>query len=286
MARTDIFQPLSGDIDHGIVTRPIPILKRVYRNALIRRILVLVALALSWQAYAVFADNALLFPTLVDTAQALYVDLVNGVIPQRVAISLQTLVIGYALGIALAVLLTTFAMVSLFGASLLETLTAMLNPLPAIALLPLALLWFGLGQASLLFVLVHSVMWVVAMNTYNGFLAVSQTLRMVGRNYGLGPLGYVRSILFPAAFPSILSGLKVGWAFAWRALVAAELIFGVSSGGGGLGWYIFEKKNAFEIPSVFAGLLAVIVIGLLVDSFIFRTIERRTIQRWGMHEQQ
>jgi NitT/TauT family transport system permease protein len=93
----------------------------------------------------------------------------------------------------------------------------------------------------------------------------------------------VVKILGPAAFPSILSGLKVGWAFAWRTLIAAELVFGTTSGSGGLGWYIYENKNLLDIPAVFAGLFTVIIIGLLVESLIFRTLEQRTIRKWGMH---
>ena len=99
---------------------------------------------------------------------------------------------------------------------------------------------------------------------------------------GLRGLRYVFLILIPAAFPSILTGLKIGWAFAWRTLIAAELVFGVSSGKGGLGWFIFENRNVLDIPAVFAGLLTVIVIGLLVENLVFRTIERRTVRRWGV----
>src|SRR5690606_13354885 len=93
---------------------------------------------------------------------------------------------------------------------------------------------------------------------------------------------FILKILIPAAFPSILTGLKIGWAFAWRTLIAAELVFGVSSGSGGLGWFIFENKNMLDIPKVFAGLLTVIIIGLVVENLVFRTIERLTIQRWGV----
>jgi NitT/TauT family transport system permease protein len=190
--------------------------------------------------------------------------------------------IGYVAGIVGAALLVMLATGSQLGADFLQTLTAMFNPLPAIALLPLALIWFGLGNGSLIFVLVHSVLWPVALNTHSGFLSVSQTMRKVGRNYGLKGPSYVFRILVPAALPSILAGLKVGWAFAWRTMIAAELVFGVSSGSGGLGWYIYENKSELDIPAVFAGLFMVVIIGLLVEQIVFETIERRTVRRWGM----
>jgi NitT/TauT family transport system permease protein len=265
-----------------IATRPVPFVQRLYADATLRRLSVVLTLAIAWQIYGVWLDNPLLVPPLSDTLVALGAGIASGDIPQKCLISLQVLLTGYALGIFCAAVLTGLAATSRIGASLLETLTAMLNPLPSIALLPLAMLWFGLGQGSLIFVLLHSVTWVVAMNTHSGFLSVSQTLRMVGRNCGLSLPAYVFRILVPAAFPSILSGLKIGWAFAWRTLVAAELVFGASSGKGGLGWYIFENKNELEIANVFAGLLTVIVIGLVVDSLVFRQIEKRTLHRWGM----
>jgi len=206
----------------------------------------------------------------------------DGELPSKAWFSIRVLLMGYGSGLAIAAALTVLAITTRVGTDLLETLTAMFNPLPAIALLPLALIWFGLGHASLVFVLIHSVLWAVALNTHSGFLAVSQTLRMVGRNYGLTGFRYVAAILIPAAFPSILAGMKIGWAFAWRTLIAAELIFGVSAGSGGLGWFIFENKNLLEIPRVFAGLLTVILIGLAVENLVFRTVELRTVRRWGM----
>jgi NitT/TauT family transport system permease protein len=186
------------------------------------------------------------------------------------------------IGLLLAAALTGLASATRLGADLLETLTAMFNPLPSVALLPLALIWFGLGRGSIIFVLVHAVLWAVALNTHAGFRAVSPTLRMVGQNYGLSRLGFIRRILIPGAFPSILAGLKIGWAFAWRTLIAAELVFGVSSGQGGLGWFVFEHKNQLLIPHVFAGLLTVILFGLFVENVIFTSIESRTVRRWGM----
>ena len=264
------------------VERPIPTWQRVLNRAWVRKIMLIIGLAIIWQVYSSYLDNDLLFPTFSDTITAFWTNIRNGVLPNRAWSSVRVLLMGYVVGVSLAGILAISAINTRIGNDLLETLTSMFNPLPAIALLPLALLWFGLGNGSLVFVLVHSVMWVVALNTHAGFLGVSSTLRMVGRNYGLRGFRYVISILIPAAFPSILTGLKVGWAFAWRTLIAAELVFGVASGAGGLGWFIFENKNQLEIPAVFAGLLSVILIGLAVENLVFRWIERKTVRRWGM----
>lgn len=226
--------------------------------------------------------NPLLLPKFSAAMVALWEALLAGELLGKVINSVRLLLQGYATGLFLATILTTLAILTTIGNDVLETLTAMFNPLPAIALLPLSLIWFGLGDKSIIFVLVHSVLWAVALNTHSGFKSVSNTLRMVGRNYGLTGIGYVSRILIPAAFPSILTGLKIGWAFAWRTLIAAELVFGAQSGKGGLGWFIYEAKNQLEIPTVFAGLVSVIIIGLLVENLIFRKLEAATVRKWGM----
>jgi NitT/TauT family transport system permease protein len=269
----------AGEVE---IERRLGLLERLWQNGAVRKTLLIVVLGIAWQIYATSLDNALLFPKLSDTLATLVERFHDGVLVDRTWATIKVLLMGYAAGIALAAALTMLAIGTRVGTDFLETMTAMFNPLPAIALLPLALIWFGLGSGSLVFVLIHSVLWAVALNTHAGFLGVSRTLRMVGRNYGLRGISYVTRILVPAAFPSILTGMKVGWAFAWRTLIAAELVFGVSSGKGGLGWFIFENRNLLDIPAVFAGLLTVIIIGLVVENLIFRTIERRTVQKWGL----
>lgn len=280
--REDVYRQPVDAAQFGVVAKPLSAWERVYNLTIVRKLVILIALAAAWEIYARWLNNPLLFPTFGATVEAFVDGFVHGTLLLKAWTSIKVLLVGYAAGITLAALLTVAAITSRIGTDFLETLTAMFNPLPAIALLPLALIWFGLGAGSIVFVLIHSVLWAVALNTHSGFLAVSNTMRMVGRNYGLRGLGYVGRILIPAAFPSILTGLKIGWAFAWRTLIAAELVFGVSSGSGGLGWFIYENKNQLEIPNVFAGLLTVIVIGLLVENVIFRSVEARTVRRWGM----
>ena len=249
-----------------------------------------VALTLPWIVYkgamtisgGKCEPRPLLVPLFTVTLGALWDALISGELIFKGANTVRLLLQGYGTGLLLAAIMTTLAILTTIGNDFLETMTAMLNPLPAIALLPLALIWFGLGDKSIIFVLVHSVLWAVALNTHSGFKSVSSTMRMVGRNYGLVGIPYVCKILIPAAFPSILTGLKIGWAFAWRTLIAAELVFGASSGQGGLGWFIYESKNQLEIPSVYAGLLMVIIIGLLVENLIFKKIEAATVRKWGM----
>lgn len=275
-------KPLQASEIGAPVQEKLPLALRLADQSWARRLLVIACVSLLWEINARVINNTLLFPTFIETTIALFRAIADGVLLERVATSFRILAMGYGAGMLAAAILTGLAAGSRIGADILSTLTAMFNPLPAIALLPLALLWFGLGTGSIVFVVVHSVLWAVALNTHVGFRSVPDAQRMAGQNYGLRGLRYVCLILVPAALPSILSGLKIGWAFAWRTLIAAELVFGVSSGAGGLGWFIFERRNALETADVFAGLMTVILIGLFVESVIFRAVENRTVIRWGM----
>ena len=281
--------PLRPEIEHLLAALPprtadhaLPWSARLWAQGWLRRGVILALLALLWEVLARLQDNDLLLPTFVQTLRALVDGVLSGELLVKARISMALLLQGYACGIVAAFVLTTLAVSTQFGRDLLDTLTAMFNPLPAIALLPLALLWFGLGRGSLVFVLTHSVLWPLALNTYAGFQAVPDTLRMAGRNYGLRGLRFVLQILVPAALPAILSGLQIAWAFAWRTLIAAELVFGASSGKGGLGWYIFQARNELLTDKVFAGLAMVILIGLAVEGLVFQTLVRLTVRRWGM----
>ena len=266
----------------GEVQRRLPLAERLINQDFTRRAGIIVVLLLIWELYARWVDNPLLFPTFSDTLQVFIRDLADGTLLERTRTSLRPLLLGYIGGLDLAAILTSLAVSSRIGADILTTLTSMFNPLPAIAVLPLALIWFGLGTPSMVFVIIHSVLWAVSLSTLTGFRSVPETLRLSGRNFGLRGLRYIGQILIPAAFPAILAGLKIGWAFAWRTLVAAEMVFGVSSRSGGLGWYIFEARSELDTARVFAGLLTVIIIGLFVEAVIFRVVEARTVQKWGM----
>ena len=282
----------ASDLDaanHGDVARRLTAYERLSNMDSVRKFSILILFIAAWEIYTRASGvSHFLLPKFSDTAVALFQAIWSEQLLIMVWNSITILVTGYAIGLAIAAVLTTAAITTRFGSDLLSTLTAMLNPLPAIALLPLALLWFGLGAESIVFTLLHSVIWPVALNAHTGFMSVSETQRMVGRNYGLRGMTYVVKLLIPAAFPSILMGLKIGWAFAWRTLIAAELVFGGSisdtaeTQSGGLGWFVFSNQMDMQIPHVFAGLFTVILVGIFVENVIFTNIEIKTVRRWGM----
>ncbi len=268
------------DVD---VERPLSLFERISNINAVRKFSILLGLLFAWEAYTQISGvEPLLFPSFSASLEALWETILSGEMITKIWVTVKILLVGYAAGLACAAILLIWAVLTRVGSDVLATLTAMFQPLPAISLLPLAMLWFGLGASSLVFVTIHSVLWAVALSTHVGFMGVSETLRMVGRNYGLRGIPYIFKILVPAGFASILIGLKVGWAFAWRTLIGAELVFGALSGEGGLGWMVYENGENLDTTYVFAALFMVIVIGLLVENVVFRNIELRTVNKWGM----
>lgn len=274
----DIAQAHTGD-----VARELSTVEKIWNINGVRKAVILLSLVATWQLYTlIFEPQPLLFPSFLVSFERLVSDLLNGELIGKILFSIKILLYGYGTGMAIAAVLVLWGTSSRLGGDFIAMATAMFNPLPSIAMLPLAMLWFGLGTGSLVFVLVHAVLWAVALNTHSGFKNVSTTLKMIGQNYGLSGVPFVVKVLVPAALPSIFTGMKVGWAFAWRTLIGAELVFGSTGGGGGLGWYIFENSQNIETEGVFAGLFAIILIGITVENLIFRNIELKTVNRWGM----
>lgn len=248
----------------------------------VRRSILLVAIVLFWQIYvSVSGVSPLLFSSPVDIAEAFLEGWISGELAGATLVTLQILGLGMLLGMLVAAVLTTFATWTQIGDDVLVLLTSMLNPLPAIAILPLAILWFGLSPAALVFVIANAVTWPIAINVSTGFRTVNPTILMVGRNLGLRGFRLVKDVLMPAALPHTISGLKTGWAFGWRTIIAAELVFGVAGGGGGLGYFINDARYFLRIPEVFAGLVTIALIGIALDA-VFTWIERRTVIKWGM----
>lgn len=249
-----------------------------------RRLLVVLTMFAIWELAVRLGDvNTLLFPTFSAVVVSLLSGLGFGGRPELWGYIWQTLSVilqSFAISIVLAIILTSFALVSRFAKDFLYVITGMFQPLPSIALLPMAILWFGFTRESLVFVVVMSMVWPVASSLTVGFATVSRTLVSLGRNYELGAVGTLLQIMLPAALPMLISGLRVGWGFGWRTVVAAELVFGSTGSSGGIGWYINNSRLFMNVADGFAGILLVIIIGLAMES-VFLFIQKKTTMRWG-----
>jgi NitT/TauT family transport system permease protein len=250
----------------------------------LRYLILLGVLLAAWQAYATwseFGSNDLLFASPVETAQALWDGWRDGSLASATWQSLRILLLGVGIGAAIAALFTVLATLTKVGEDALTLLTAIMNPLPGVAMLPLAMLWFGLSTNAVLFTLANATIWPIAINLTSGFKTANPTILAVGRNIGLSPVRLVSDVLAPAALPNAITGLKTAWAFGWRTLIAAELVFGVVGGKGGLGNYINNAKLYLFTPEMFAALVTIAMLGVVFE-FAFKLLERRTIVKWGM----
>lgn len=247
-----------------------------------RRVALLIGLLVVWQLYVTVLDvNPLLVSSPVDVAKAMYEGIVGGALIDATLTTLRILLTAMAIGILVAAILTTLATWTAIGEDILVLLTSMLNPLPSIAVLPLAILWFGLNTTALVVVIANAVIWPIAINVSTGFRTVNPTFLAVGKNIGLSGWRLVRDVLMPAALPHTISGLKTGWAFGWRTIIAAELVFGVAGGKGGVGYFINDARYFLRTPDIFAGLVTIALIGIALD-LVFSMLERRTVIKWGM----
>ena len=172
------------------------------------------------------------------------------------------------------------------GEDILVLLTSMLNPLPAIAILPLAILWFGLNPTALTFVIANAVMWPIAINVSMGFRTVNPTLLHGGPQPGtLLRLAHGPRRAGPGGTAAHDQRPKTGWAFGWRTIIAAELVFGVAGGAAGSGFFINDARYFLRIPDVFAGLVTIALIGIAPRS-VFTWFERRTVDQVGDEERE
>ena len=246
----------------------------------LRYTIVAAVLVVVWHLYAVH-KGPLVMATPRETLRAFWDGWKDGSLAHATWTTLRLLFEGIGIGIVVAAFLVAFATLSRFGSDVLAFLTAVLNPLPGVAVLPLAMLIFGLNEQAILFVLANATIWPLAIAVSTGFKTTSPTLLSVGRNIGLRRVRIITDVLAPAALPYAVAGLKTAWAFGWRTIIAAELVFGVAGAKGGLGNYINDARLNLLPPKMFAALLMIALLGVLFDT-LFTLVERRTVVRWGM----
>ncbi len=253
------------------------------KDLFFKRLIFLVGIIVVWQIlFYLKIWNITMFPSMGTIWGKLVANFANGELGAATIFSLKLIGEGMAIGIILAIALTGLAMSSKVIKNFVETLVVIFDPLPGIALIPVVILWFGIGNGAILFIIVHSVIWPMQLNTMTGFSSVPNIYKQFGQNIGMGKTKMVAGIFVPASLPSIYAGLKIGWARAWRAYISAEMIFGATGTESGLGYYIMQKRSLMDVPAVFASLVVIIIIGILVEEIVFKQLDKRTVRKWGM----
>lgn len=258
-------------------------IEKILENIIVRRLIYLICFFIIWQLiYNTQLFSKILFPSPALVIEKLFAEITDGSMLIKTGYTLYLIFLGLLVSFLITAVLIVFSNISPVFKDLMRTLISVFDPLPGIALLPIAILWFGIGKTAIIFIMVHSVIWPTLLSVITGFDSIPKIYKEVGQNIGLTKLQMIRDIYVPAAFPSILMGIKNGWARAWRSLIAAEMVFGTTGAIGGLGWDIYLKRNYLDMPGMLATLLILMIIGILIEDLFFKTLENKTIRKWGM----
>jgi NitT/TauT family transport system permease protein/taurine transport system permease protein len=196
----------------------------------------------------------------------------------NIGASLGRLLLGVVVSVPLAVAGGVVVGLNRRLAAVLEPITGFFNALSGIAWLPLAVTWFGLGWASVTFIMFNTIFFLVFFNTLVGVRTVPRLLESAVRTLGGSRRHVILQVLIPGAMPSIVTGIRLSIGFGWRALIAAEMIATTT----GLGFLIFNAQNFHQTDAILVGIITIGILWLATDRLVLRPIERWTIERWGM----
>jgi NitT/TauT family transport system permease protein len=218
-----------------------------------------------------------LIPGPAEVLDTLYHRSIDGSIAAGAVMSLRRLVLGFGISVGIgAVLGLLTARFGLFRETV-GVLVLGLQALPSICWLPLALVWFGLNESAILFVVVMGSLLSVAIAADEAVRNIPVLYLRAARNMGAQGITLYGHVVLPAAFPTFLSGLKQGWSFAWRALMAGELLFV----GPGLGRLLMMGRELNDMSQVIGVMLVIVALGLFVDRMVFGQVEKRLRRAWG-----
>lgn len=196
-----------------------------------------------------------------------------------VAISMKRIIIGYLISLVIGFSLGLLIIRVKFLDETLSPLLLGLQTLPSICWLPLAILWFGIGEDSIIFVVAIGSIFSICMAVVSGIKNVPPIYMRAAKTMGAKGLKAYTTVILPAAFPAIVTGMKQGWSFAWRALMAGELL----SPKDGLGYALTIGRDLADMNQVVGVMILIITIGLLIDKFIFGRLEYSIRNRWGLN---
>jgi NitT/TauT family transport system permease protein/taurine transport system permease protein len=225
-----------------------------------------------------FNVNPRLFPTLGSVAQAGIESIQDGSLFMHIGTSLIRVLVGTILALIVAIPLGIAMGVSPIVSMFLTPLFRFFSVLAGIAWIPIATLWFGYGFGAITFVIFNAVFFIVAYNTLLGVSTIPLAVRNAAASLGAGHTAMLTEVLLPGALPNIVTGIRTGLGFAWRGLIAAEMI----ATNVGLGYMLFVARDFYRTEVIVLGMIVIGVLWLLLDRLVLAPLERGTIERWGM----
>jgi NitT/TauT family transport system permease protein len=244
-----------------------------------KKIAFYVGIVLVWQAFDaanVWDDNV--FPSPYEVAEDLAYGAADGSLWFGIGTSLWRLVVGLLIAIGGGIVLGIFmARIETVNQTI-GSIILGLQSIPSVAWAPLAIVWFGLTDAGIIFVTVAGAIFSVTINTYTGVKNINPDYIAAAQNMGAKGDQLITKVLIPAAFPYMISGFKQGWAFAWRGVIGAELLFSFL----GLGFLLNVGRQLNDVSQVIAMMLVIMIIGIIIDGLIFKRLEDKVMSRWGL----
>lgn len=233
-----------------------------------------------WEVLAhVSGLNPQLFPPVEVVARTFWHLLLNGTLVSNAEQTLHRIAIGWAVASVVGVVGGFVMYRNAIVQDLVLPLISILLPIPSIALIPVFILWFGLGNSPIIVLVAFSALLPTMLNTWTGMRSINPVLVKAAQSMNVRGVTLFRKVVLPASLPGVMTGLRLGLAQAWRAAVAGEMIAGVTHG---LGVTIFQAQQFVQTDVMLAALLVIGPLGMILEKVLFQTVERRTIEKWGM----
>jgi NitT/TauT family transport system permease protein len=262
---------------------PRPGLGRVFVRSVLPPVVFLAALVGVWQmAYLAELKPPYALPSPADVAETFWTTVQDGRAAEAVWTSLSRGAVGFAMSLVIGTLLGLAMWWSTWLRRAIGPIVSGLQSLPSVAWVPAAIIWFGLTDAAIYTVVLLGAVPSIANGLITGMKQVPPLFDRVGRVLGLSALGRIRYVLLPAALPGYLGGLRQGWAFAWRSLMAAELITYAPQLGQGLGQLLNIGRELSQMSLVITSITLILFVGVAIELLIFAPLERRVLNRRGL----
>mgnify|MGYP001946984533 FL=1 len=238
-------------------------------------------IAVIWEVTSRFSSLPdFMFPSLTQVLETLFNGIVNGQILEAIGKSMSRLFIGFAIAIMIGLILGYLIWRFKLMEDTLGFVVTALQSIPSIVWFPVAIIWFGLNDFSILFIVTIGATWTMTISATSGFKNVPQLYQRVAKTYGSSGLHFLRTVILPASVPQLISGLRIAWAFSWRALMAGELL----GAGGGLGYLLETGRSLGQMDLVISVMIIIAIIGTIMDNVVFLRLAKNVQRKWGVSQ--